>query len=151
MSLKRRKKNTRLRGSKTHGWGAMKKHRGAGHRGGRGNAGSGKRGDAKKPSYWKDMSRYGKHGFHHRRPLVRAINVGQLASGIDSLVAHGRASGGKTFAVDLAAIGYGRLLGGGVVTRPIEITVAVASARAIEKVAAAGGKVVVTTQAETEK
>ena len=49
-----RKKNTRQRGSKTHGCGSMKKRRGAGHRGGRGAAGSGKRGDCKKPSIWKN-------------------------------------------------------------------------------------------------
>ena len=48
MVTNKRSKDTRQRGSNTHGWGAMKKHRGAGHRGGRGNAGTGKRGDAKK-------------------------------------------------------------------------------------------------------
>ena len=41
--MRTRKKNTRQRGSHTHGWGAKKKHRGAGNRGGRGNAGSGPR------------------------------------------------------------------------------------------------------------
>ena len=45
MTHNKRKKNSRQRGEWTHGWGAKKKHRGAGHRGGRGNAGSGKRGE----------------------------------------------------------------------------------------------------------
>ena len=52
MTVNKRKKNSRQRGSHTHGWGAMKKHRGAGNRGGRGAAGSGKRADSKKPSIW---------------------------------------------------------------------------------------------------
>jgi large subunit ribosomal protein L15 len=50
MTTHRRKKNVKQRGSKTHGWGSMKKHRGAGNRGGRGKAGTGKRGDQKKPT-----------------------------------------------------------------------------------------------------
>ncbi len=48
MAINKQKKNVRQRGTKTHGYGSMKKHRGAGHRGGRGNAGSGKRGDKKR-------------------------------------------------------------------------------------------------------
>jgi len=59
----KRKKVTKQRGSKTHGWGAMKKHRGAGNRGGRGMAGTGKRGDAKKPSIQKNKKYFGKYGF----------------------------------------------------------------------------------------
>ena len=66
MTLNKRKKATRQRGSKTHGWGSMKKHRGAGNRGGRGRAGSGKRGDAKKPSYQK-KAYLGGHGFKSKR------------------------------------------------------------------------------------
>ena len=53
MVIFKRKKNTRQRGSHTHGWGAKKKHRGKGNKGGSGNAGSGKRSDSKKPSFWK--------------------------------------------------------------------------------------------------
>ena len=39
MVVRFRKKVRRMRGSHTHGWGAKKKHRGAGSRGGRGQAG----------------------------------------------------------------------------------------------------------------
>ena len=53
MTYNKRKKNTRMRGGTTHGYGSMKKNRGAGNRGGRGNAGSGKRADSKKPKIYK--------------------------------------------------------------------------------------------------
>ncbi|MBT7062960.1 50S ribosomal protein L15, partial [Candidatus Woesearchaeota archaeon] len=36
MVIRKQKKSVKQRGSRTHGWGAGKKHRGAGHRGGRG-------------------------------------------------------------------------------------------------------------------
>jgi len=152
MALKRRKKNTRQRGYTTHGWGSMKKHRGAGHRGGRGNAGSGKRGDAKKPSYWKNMSRYGKHGFTEKGALaVQAItiNAGHVSSIAAHLVADGKATEkAGTVTVDLAALGYDKLLGSGIVTQKLDLRVGYASAKAIEKVEAAGGKVTVTAAVE---
>ena len=53
MVLNKRKKNSRMRGNTTHGYGSMKKNRGAGNRGGRGMAGSGKRADQKKPTILK--------------------------------------------------------------------------------------------------
>ena len=145
-ALKRRKKNTRQRGSTTHGWGAMKKHRGAGHRGGRGNAGSGKRGDAKKPSYWAIKDYYGKRGFNSFAPARGAmVNVGHICSGADRMVAQGLGSKkGDTFVFDLGALGIERLLGTGPVALKLDITVESASARAIEKIEAAGGKVTVT-------
>ena len=63
MVVNKRKKSTRQRAGTTHGYGSMKKHRGAGHRGGRGASGTGKRADSKKPSIWKQTDYFGKHGF----------------------------------------------------------------------------------------
>ena len=40
MARKEKRKSNKMRARTTHGWGSMKKHRGAGNRGGRGNAGS---------------------------------------------------------------------------------------------------------------
>ncbi len=144
--FKRRKKNTRQRAGTTHGWGSMKKHRGAGHRGGRGNAGSGKRGDAKKPSYWKNLRRYGKHGFTSKAPERGAsVNVGHLSSAAERMVLDGLATKqGGAYVIDLSALGIEKLLGAGVVGQKLRLTVAVASKRAVEKVEAAGGEVVVT-------
>ena len=138
----RRKKNTRQRAGTTHGYGSMKKHRGAGHRGGRGAAGSGKRGDAKKPSYWKEKRRFGKHGFTGMSPDLPAMNVGHLSSSSARLVEDGVATLEKgVVTVDLARLGIKRLLGGGGVTTPLAVTVAFATERAVKKVEAAGGSV----------
>lgn len=155
----KRKKNTRQRGSTTHGWGAMKKHRGAGNRGGRGNAGSGKRADQRKASYWNNkrvmragqkpgQDYFGKHGFHSvTRTEVRSLNVRELDSCLASLVSQKQATKkGAAFVVDLAAIGYDKLLGSGRITQSVQVSVRAASPRAVEKVAAAGGAVTVTGQ-----
>lgn len=150
--FKRRKKNIRQRAGTTHGWGSMKKHRGAGHRGGRGAAGSGKRGDAKKPRYWKDMSRYGKHGFTSHAPEREAIiNVGHLASAAERMVAEGLATKqGETYALNLTTLGIERLLGAGIVNLRLNLTVTSASEKAVEKVQKAGGKVTVTGAKDVE-
>lgn len=154
MTIKRRKKNTRMRGSKTHGWGAMKKHRGAGHRGGRGNAGSGKRGDAKKPNYWGDKRYYGKTGFTYRGFTADAdvrLNVGNLSSMAQTLLNEGRATQeGKLIVVDLGELGFTRLLGTGIVSFALKVTVPYATEKAIAKIEAAGGQVTVTAPAEEE-
>ena len=47
MTVNKRKKFSRYRGSMTHGCGSKKKRRGSGHRGGKGMAGTGKRSDKK--------------------------------------------------------------------------------------------------------
>lgn len=138
----RRKKNTRQRAGTTHGYGSMKKHRGAGHRGGRGAAGSGKRGDAKKPSYWTEKRRYGKHGFSATSPSLPSMNVGHLSSRAATLARDGIATQEKgVYTVDLGRLGIKRLLGGGVVHAPLVVTVPFATERAVKKVEAAGGTV----------
>ena len=68
MVVNKRKKNSRQRGSTTHGFGSKKKHRGHGSRGGSGLAGTGKRADAKKPSFWHDTEYFGGHGFVNNAP-----------------------------------------------------------------------------------
>jgi len=151
--FKRRKKNTRQRAGTTHGWGSMKKHRGAGHRGGRGDAGSGKRGDAKKPSYWKDLGRYGKHGFTSKAAVRGAsVNVGHLSSAAARMTVDGMASkSGDAYTIDLASLGVEKLLGAGIVQEKLRISVATASPRAVEKVRAAGGDVTVSGETSDEQ
>ena len=48
MKTHKRKKNSRIRGARTVGWGFRQKHKGHGNRGGFGKAGTGKRADHKK-------------------------------------------------------------------------------------------------------
>ena len=154
MTAMKRKKNVRQRGSKTHGWGAMKKHRGAGNRGGRGNAGSGKRGDQKKPSYWnankpqgqkRGKAYFGKHGFHSITAVEYVtINVQDLNNKLATWTTEKKVTkSGDKYTVDLGTLGYTKLLGTGKLTHKVSVTVKKATAAAVEKINAAGGSITV--------
>ena len=123
--MMKRKKNTRQRGSHTHGWGSKKKHRGAGHRGGRGKAGSGKRGDAKKPSFWKNDK---PKGFSSLKKPIKTINISELHKFSETNI-------------DLGKEGYDKLLGKGIPDRKYELNIFYASESAIEKIEKTGGSV----------
>src|SRR3989338_6066788 len=115
----KRKKNSRLRGSKTHGWGAMKKHRGAGNRGGRGLAGTGKRADQMKTLHWKERY-FGKFGFRPggAKEKIMAINIIDIEEKIDELCSKKMIEkNDDVFVVDLKKLGYNKLLGKGKVTK----------------------------------
>ncbi len=133
MVTSKRKKSVRQRGGTTHGWGAMKKHRGAGNRGGVGNAGTGKRGDTNKPSIWKER-RLGMYGFKSKstKPKVVAINVSDIS----------KLKTDKTD-INLSDFGINKLLGTGKVNKAYKITVDYASVRAVEKIKEAKGSVTV--------
>lgn len=143
MALNHRKKNSRHRGSWTHGHGEKKKHRGAGSRGGRGNAGSGKRGDAKKPRYWKIKNFSGKHGFTNpTTKKVTTMSLSQLNGAIEKIVASGNAiKTDKGFKINFADLGIKKLLGTGIAIHSYEIVVSSATQKAVKKVEAAGGSV----------
>ncbi len=140
----RRKKNTRQRGSHTHGYGSKKKHRGAGSRGGRGMAGTGKRGDVKKPLIWKNKKYFGKHGFKKKniKTKIRAINITaieqNLAGWVNKKLAEDK---NGVFEIDLQKAGYNKVLSTGKATKKMNITSPYASAGAVEKVKAAGGSI----------
>jgi large subunit ribosomal protein L15 len=139
-----RKKNTRQRGSKTHGCGSMKKRRGAGHRGGRGAAGSGKRGDCKKPSIWKNKKYFGVHGFasHVQRALAKPVNLTYIEGRIETLVKEGLAKkNNDTYILNLQDLGFQKLLSKGTITKKYDINCDFATAKAIEKVKKNGGNV----------
>lgn len=139
-----RKKNTRQRGSKTHGCGSMKKRRGAGNRGGRGRAGSGKRADQKKPSYWKDKPAKGFKGRNIRlNRISKAINLKDIDQRIEGLVVKGLATKkGDAYELDLKNIGYSKVLGIGKLTKKITIKANSASEKAKEKAKVAGSSII---------
>lgn len=144
MTMNKKRKTQKYRGSKTHGGGSMKKRRGAGSRGGRGNAGSGKRGDVKKPSYWKSETfGQGKRGFvSQTKKDVETMNVSELEQDLALLVEAGHAKkSGSSFTVDLTAAGVDKLLGSGRISANVAVTVSAASSKAVEKIEAAGGSV----------
>jgi large subunit ribosomal protein L15 len=140
MAYRKRKKNTRMRGSHTHGWGEKKKHRGSGHRGGKGRAGSGKRADSKKPSFWKE-GRFHKIGFISRsRTESNPINVGD----INLMIEQGTiAKKGNSYEANLTDLGYTKLLSKGKSKYPVIIIIDTATEKAVQKITAAGGKVTV--------
>lgn len=155
MTVNKRKKISRYRGSHTHGGGAKKKRRGAGHRGGRGMAGSGKRADTKKPTIIKlygYQEYFGRHGFVSKNHVEqKAINLEEIELKADRLVKEGKAKLEKgVYIINLHDIGFDKLLGMGRVTKKFSINAEAASAKAIQKIEDAGGKVQVAPQAEKE-
>ncbi len=78
--------------------------------------------------------------FLYSRP---EMNVDDLDYIIDRLVELGLASKeNDRYFVDLTALGYTKLLGRGIITKPVEVKVQSATQVAIQKVEEAGGKVV---------
>ncbi|MDI6819361.1 MAG: uL15m family ribosomal protein [Candidatus Hodarchaeaceae archaeon] len=145
MVVRRRRKSRKRRGSRTMGRGCAKRGRGAGERGGRGLSGGHKQ---KWPYILKYMpNHFGKHGFV--RPsevsrVVSAINVGDLDEHLDEFVQGGAARReGDRFVVDATKLGFEKVLGGGHVTRPIEVTAKQFSEQAKRKLEEAGGRAVV--------
>jgi len=142
MTVNKRKKVSRYRGSMTHGWGAKKKHRGSGNRGGKGMAGSGKRSDSKKPSFWKQKY-FGKYGFASKsRRNIKAVNINYLEENISKMPSNVLKKENEFFSVDLEKLGFNKLLSNGKVANKYKIKVSYASKKAIEKVKSNGGEVI---------
>ena len=153
MTFTKSKKNVRQRGNTTHGWGAMKKHRGKGNKGGAGRAGTGKRGDAKKPSYWK-TEKFGKDGFIRRKNMKKdiTINLSDIPKKIEAFLKEKIAIDNKdNIEINLTKTGYTKLLATGKIDKKYVITIKSASASAIEKVEEKGGKVITEKKAEKTK
>ena len=137
------RKTARMRGSRNHGYGNTQKHRGAGSRGGRGMAGS-------KKQKWSYVSKYlpgyfGKKGFKRPQSQIKTdttINVGYISANISKFVASGAAKKEKSsYSLDLSACGYTKLLGSGKVEIKLDVSVVSCSAKARQKIEAAGGSV----------
>lgn len=144
MTVNKRSKKSRMRASHTHGWGAKKKHRGAGNRGGKGGASTGARSDAKKPSVWKDVKFFGKHGFKKKNiPVIfNCITLRDLEERAAGFEADKKLSvSGGVYSIKLEDVGFNKLLGTGQVTRKWKITVPYAVPNAVAKVKEAGGSV----------
>ena len=129
-------------GSRTRGRG-HKKGRGAGLRGGRGNAGCHK---TKRIMYERVGRVWGAHGFKRPQTVVmanNAINLKVIEESADEWIDQGNASKkGKTVSIDLKKLGYDKLLGTGVPSQAYKIIIGAASAKAVEKIEAAGGEII---------
>ncbi len=145
MTINKRKKVVKYRGSHTHGGGAKKKRRGAGNRGGRGMAGSGKRAGQIKPTiltvYGNEY--FGKMGFRRPRKVikkVRAINLADLEKGLDYYVSRNLIKKeSNRYIINLKELGYNKLLGKGRAINVMEIKSPSFSQKAKKKIEDAGG------------
>ena len=148
---KHKKKVQKMRGSRTHGYGAGKKHRGAGHRGGRGNAGwGGKYKDTKQPSLIKKIHLHylpKKYRKPMRPPIqteYNPVNIEYLEEYFDKLKNQNliKEEDGY-FVVNLAELGFNKLLARGNPTRKWKIITKFVSEKAKAKIEEAGGEVVI--------
>jgi large subunit ribosomal protein L15 len=138
MKLKKRRKFSRARGTRTCGW-AMKKHKGSGNRGGKGMSGSGKRADQKKTYVIKKLYPYfGQQGFTSRSTKKRrndVINVSELE---------------KMKETEINLEKY-KILGAGEISRKVIVKAKGASKQAREKIEKAGGKVILSSEKEEKE
>ena len=130
----KRKKNVKMRGSHTHGYGMKKKHRGAGSRGGRGFAGSNKHKKLMiKKKFPEHLVKRKFKSLTHRgfRKDVKSINITHLI-----ILAVGKKE------IDLATFGYQKVIGMGEINRPLQVKAKSFSKRAKEKIEKSGGKAI---------
>lgn len=156
---KHEKKIRRHRASRTVGYGTQGQHRKTGQRAGRGKTTQWKY--SKKSYYLKQKELgfpdpdwiMGKRGFKRPQDMVRiynvnALNLKDLDLKLESLVQDKKASkSGDTYTINLSDINVQKVLGRGEINKKINLTVKNASKRAVEKIEAAGGKVVLLSEA----
>lgn len=134
MKTHKRTKNSRIRGARTVGWGFRQKHKGHGNKGGFGKAGTGKRGDHKKQSTEMSVKGkyFGKQGATSRGTAIAKYEKINLYAIKDNFFTK---EGCK---IDLSKH---KILGTGDGFKA-EITARAATASAIAKMEAAGGKII---------
>jgi len=134
MVVRFRKKVRRMRGSKTHGWGAKKKHRGAGSRGGRGQAGMLKHKKSWMLKY--EPNHFGNIGFKipvEAQKNVKAITLKDLDILAKKL--------NKT-ELDVSELGFDKVLSTGKLTQALTIKAKKFVENAKKKIEEAGGKAI---------
>jgi len=130
----KRPKNSRIRGARTVGWGFRQKHKGHGNKGGFGMAGTGKRADHKKQSALMSVKGeyFGKQGATSRGTSLTKYEKINLYAIKDNIFTK---EGCK---IDLSKH---KILGHGDGFKA-EITALAATANAVAKMEAAGGKII---------
>src|SRR3989338_912106 len=144
MTDRKKSKRQKMRGHSTYGFGSKKKHRGFGNSGGKGNAGTGKRADSKKPSVW-NKHYFGSVGFVKKNSPgpVNGVNLSYLNEQIDSLVKAGKAKKDKDlYEVNIADLGFQKVLGTGSLSKKFKITASAFSESAKRKIEESGGTAV---------
>lgn len=138
---RKRKKSKKKRGSRTHGYGAARKHRGAGSRGGRGRAGRGKKAKHKKLTALKEEKGKGQRkGFSRpQQKSVTTMNLMDIDQQLDQLLERGYAEKkGDHYVFDARQAGVDKILGKGQLNHKIDIKADNFSSKAKDKLAEAG-------------
>jgi large subunit ribosomal protein L15 len=129
------RKIRKFRGSRTQGYGRIGQHRDSGSKGAR------KVGRHKHLWSWvvtHAPDYFGKNGFTSPQSLHRHENTINLKK-VDEIA---RTSHGEKPKINLSALGYTKLLGTGVITKPLIVQVASYSKTAAEKIKEAGGEII---------
>jgi large subunit ribosomal protein L15 len=141
------RKTRKYRGSRTHGWGRVGQHRGAGCRGHR-KVGRHKHlwsyVTAHEPNY------FGKHGFNSPQSIglkENLINISTLDEISEKISVEKEK--GKLY-VDLTNLGFTKLLGTGKLTKKLTVNVPSCSKSAADKIKRAGGEVLIQSQEQGE-
>ncbi|UCG89776.1 MAG: uL15 family ribosomal protein [Candidatus Heimdallarchaeota archaeon] len=140
MTVRKKKKVRKQRGSRTYGYGRVSGgHRKSGSRGGKGNAGIK---DHHRIGRISDMIR-NKKGFN--APNIPSsslsINIGDIDEQLDLLLTKNIAiKEGSIFKINIANLGYSKVMGKGFVKHPFHIYAEKITSKALEKIEAAGGK-----------
>ena len=159
MPITHRKKSRKMHANRTRGYGTIGAHRAKGVKGGTGlTTGKFKH----KWTYYLKMRaegfpgpdgdkwRIGFTGFKRPQKMLRiyavnAINIKEVELNLDQWLEAGKVEKkGTTYIVDLNSLNYNKLIGSGMVTKPMEITVKKASKKAVEKLKAAKVKLTLT-------
>jgi len=133
----RLRKTRKFRGSRNHGWGQIGQHRASGHKGGLGQSGLHKHHFIK--MLLTDPNHFGHDSTHPPHPNL--VKKWASVRDLDDIYAKfGKQEGGKKV-IDLAELGYDKLLGGGTTKNGYIIRVEKFSASAKEKIDKTGGEV----------
>lgn len=143
--IRKARKITKQRGTRTNGGGCSKKRRGAGHRGGVGQAGLHKH-------HWSwtvkfDPKHFGKYGFKRPQKVIKAVNtvnLGDLVDKAEKLLNNGIAiKENDAIVIDVTDLGFNKVLGKGKVSKPLTIKAPSFTALATKKIEESGGEAIV--------
>ncbi len=139
MTARFRRKMSRMRGSKSHGWGGKKKHRGGGSQGGKGMSGLLKHKKSWMIKY--EPEHFGRIGFKLPQPVARKKEQDKAITLRDLDILAKKI--GKT-EINLLELGYRKIISSGRLTQPLVIKCEKVTGRAKQKIEESGGKVLLT-------
>ncbi len=148
MPIRRKKKSRKLRGSRTHGWGFGKRHRGKGSKAYTG-GGGGKRGAHHETFFLSQgIQPIGKHGMSVRSRIVNipiiTINIREIEERLHEFEQHKLVEKkADAYSVDLTKLGFVKILSEGKPSKKLNVICSSCSTKAKQKIEKAGGSVAI--------